>query len=157
MCISTKETMQGTIAAQASVLCGVEAKMYRSTRWLPVILMTLLIFWLSSRPYTAYFAELEGSSSRLFQRYLQYPAHLGEYAVLALLWVWALSGHVAHRKHAAWLALGAILVTALVDESIQRFVPTRTFALRDLFMDSAGGVVAAATCRWIVPATGQKG
>jgi VanZ family protein len=126
-------------------------------RWLPVTLMTLLIFWLSSRPYTAYFAEVEGASHRLFQRYLQYPAHLVEYATLALLWTWALSAHVADRKHAAWLALGAVIVTALVDESIQRLVPTRSFALRDLLMDSAGGVVAAATSRWIVPDTGQRG
>jgi VanZ family protein len=128
-----------------------------SIRWLPVILMTLLIFWLSSRPYTAYFAELEGSSHRLFQRYLQYPAHLVEYAILALLWTWALSGHVADRKRVAWLAFGAVVVTALVDESIQRLVPTRSFALRDLLMDSAGGVVAAVTSRWIVPETGQRG
>jgi VanZ family protein len=131
--------------------------MRRSIRWLPVSLMTLLIFWLSSRPYTAYFAELEGSSHRLFQRYLQYPAHLAEYAILALLWTWALSGHTADRRRAAWLAAGAVVVTALVDESIQRFVPTRNFALRDLLMDSAGGVVAAATSRWIIPATGQRG
>jgi VanZ like family len=133
-----------------------EVKMCRSIRWLPAILMTALIFWLSSRPHTAYFAELEGSSYRLFQRYLQYPAHLGEYAVLALLWIWALSGHVAGTKRATWLAFGAILVTALVDESIQRFVPTRSFALRDLIMDSIGGMLAAATCRWIVPETGQR-
>jgi VanZ like family len=148
--------MRGTIATQTTVPCEAEAKMRKSMRWLPVILMTLLIFWLSSRPYTAYFAEPEGASYRLFQRYLQYPAHLSEYAVLALLWIWTLSGHVASRKRAAWLAFGVVLVTALVDESIQRFVPTRSFALRDLIMDSTGGLVAAATCRWIVPETGQR-
>ena len=123
--------------------------------WLPVILMTLLIFWLSSRPYTAYFAELEGPSYRLFQKYLQYPAHLLEYAILGLLWMWPLSRHRAHAKRAAWLTLAAIMVTALLDESIQWFVPTRHFALRDLLMDSAGGVVATMAFRWIVPAGSQ--
>jgi hypothetical protein len=124
--------------------------------WLPVILVTLLIFWFSSRPYTAYFAELEGPSYRLFQTYLQYPAHLIEYTVLALLWMWPLSKHTAHRMRAAWLTFGAVVITALLDESIQWCVPTRHFALRDLFMDSAGGVVATVASRWILPAVGQR-
>ena len=146
--------MWRTIATQTPVPRRVEAKM-KSIRWLPVILMTLLIFWLSSRPYTAYFAEPEGASYRLFQRYLQYPAHLSEYAVLTLLWIWTLSGHVASRKRAAWLAFGVVLVSALVDESIQRFVPTRNFALRDLLVDSAGGVVAVMAFRLMLPAIGR--
>src|SRR5215475_4207537 len=83
--------------------------------WLPVILMTLLIFWLSSRPYTAYFAELEGPSYRLFQAYLQYPAHLLEYTVLGFLWMWPLSRYIADRKRAAWLTVGAVAITALLD------------------------------------------
>jgi VanZ like family len=124
--------------------------------WLPVILMTLLIFWLSSRPYTAYFAELEGPSYRLFQAYLQYPAHLLEYTVLGFLWMWPFSRYIADRKRAAWLTVGAVAITALLDESIQWCIPTRHFALRDLFMDSAGGVVAAVASRWIVPAVGQR-
>lgn len=125
--------------------------------WLPVILMTLLIFWLSSRPYTAYFAELEGPAHRLFQKYLQYPAHLGEYAVLGFLWMWPLSRRISPGKRAAWLTLGAIMATALLDESIQRFVPTRHFALQDLLMDLAGGVMALTASRWILPAIGQRG
>jgi hypothetical protein len=132
------------------------APVRRLLDWLPVILVTLLIFWLSSRPYTAYFAELEGPSYRLFQAYLQYPAHLLEYTVLGFLWMWPLSRHTANPKWAAWLTFGAVVITALLDESIQWCVPTRHFALRDLFMDSAGGVVAAVASRWIVPAVGQR-
>jgi VanZ family protein len=125
-------------------------------RWLPVILVTLLIFWLSSRPYTAYFAELEGPSHRFFQKYLQYPAHLVEYTVLGFFWIWPLSRHTANRTRAAWLTLGAVVVTAVLDESIQWCVPTRHFALRDLFMDSAGGVIATLASRCIVPEVGQR-
>jgi VanZ family protein len=119
------------------------------------MLLTLLIFWLSSRPYTAYFAELEGSSHQLFLKYLQYPAHLLEYAVLGLLWMWPLSRHVANSTRAAWLTSGAVMITALLDESIQWFVPTRHFTFRDLLMDSAGGVVAAMAFRWMFPAIGR--
>jgi hypothetical protein len=128
----------------------------RLSDWLPVILVTLLIFSLSSRPYTAYFAELEGPSYRLFQAYLQYPAHLIEYTVLGLLWMWPLSRRTANRKRAAWLTVGAAVITALLDESIQWCVPTRHFALRDLIMDSAGGVVATVVSYWILPAVGQR-
>lgn len=124
--------------------------------WLPVIVLTLVIFVLSSRPYTTYFSELEGSSHRLFRQYLQYPAHLVEYAVLALLWMRALLRHCGRRRRVAWLTLGAVVFTALVDESIQRFVPTRSFALRDLCMDSAGGLVAFALSGWIFPLTGKR-
>jgi VanZ family protein len=133
-----------------------EAKAWRLARWVPVILMTLLIFWLSSRQYTAYFTDLEGPSYRLFQRYLQYPAHLVEYAVLALLWMWALSGHITQRPRVACLALGAIVITALLDESVQGLVPTRHFALRDLAIDAAGGVVAMTASRWVVPTVGEE-
>jgi VanZ family protein len=104
--------------------------------------LTLAIFSLSSRPYTAYFAELEGPSHRLFQTYLQYPAHLAEYAVLALFWLRALHRHGMGGRRLTWMTLGAIALTALIDESIQGFVPTRSFALRDLLMDSLGGLLA---------------
>lgn len=150
--------MPGIIATPAPVRFRTEAKVWRLARWLPVILMTLLIFWLSSRPYTTYFAELEGQSYRLFQKYLQYPAHLVEYAVLGLLWMWPLSSlsrHTANGTRAAWLMLSAIVVTALLDESIQWCVPTRHFAIRDLFMDSVGGMMAMVASRWIFPAVGQ--
>jgi VanZ family protein len=134
---------------------GARPKVKSLSEWLPVILLTLLIFWLSSRPYTAYFAELEGSSHQLFRKYLQYPAHLLEYAVLGLLWIWPLSRHVANSRRAAWLTLGAVMITALLDESIQWFVPTRHFAFRDLLIDSAGGVAATMAYRWMFPATGR--
>jgi VanZ family protein len=148
--------MPGPITPQTATRFSTEAKVWRWARWLPAILLTLLIFWLSSRPYTTYFAELEGPSHRLFQTYLQYPAHLVEYATLALLWMWPLSTYRAHRRHVPWLALGAVVVTALLDESIQWYVPTRHFALRDLIIDWTGGVGGMIVFRWIIPAIGQE-
>jgi VanZ family protein len=146
--------MPATITPQTATRFSTETKVWRLARWLPAILLTLLIFWLSSRPYTTYFAELEGPSHRLFQTYLQYPAHLVEYAILALLWMWPLSKYHSNRTHGAWLALGAVVVTALLDESIQWYVPTRHFALRDLIIDCAGGVGGMIASRWIIPAVG---
>jgi VanZ family protein len=118
--------------------------------------MTLLIFWLSSRQYTAYFADLEGRSYRFFQHYLQYPVHAAEYAILGFLWLWPLSRSRASRAQAAALMFGAILVTALLDESIQWFTPTRHFALSDLGMDAVGGLVAMMACLWLFPTVAQR-
>jgi VanZ family protein len=118
--------------------------------------MTVLIFWLSSRQYSAYFADLNGQPYRLFQTYLQYPAHLGEYAILGLLWMWPLSRQRIKRTPAAGLMVGAILVTAVLDESIQWYTPTRHFAAMDLCMDLAGGLVAMSASPWIFPTVAQR-
>jgi len=125
--------------------------------WLPVVLWTLLIFLLSTRPYTAYFSNLEGSSHRIFQRYLQYPVHVAEYGALALLWVRALIRHSATRQWVAWATLGAVVLTALADESIQHLVPTRSFAFRDLLMDGTGGILAVTVSRWVFPISSSRG
>ena len=148
--------MPGTITLQTATRFSIEMQVGRLARWVPAILLTLVIFWLSSRPYTTYFAELEGPSHRLFQTYLQYPAHLVEYALLALLWMWPLSRSLANRTRAARFALGAVVVTALLDEAIQWYVPTRHFALRDLIIDCAGGVGGLIAIRWIIPAAGRE-
>jgi VanZ family protein len=47
--------------------------------------------------------------------------------------------------------LVAVFFTALLDESVQQFVPTRSFALRDLVTDGIGGFVAVAIARWFYP------
>ena len=52
--------------------------------------------------------------------------------------------------------LSAILVTALLDESIQWCTPTRHFAFRDLCMDSVGGIVAMVAAQWIIPTADQR-
>jgi len=122
-----------------------------AARWVPVVVWTLAIFGLSARPYTAYFRDLESPGYRLLDRYLQYPLHLAEYAVLAGLWVRALRPGPLTGRGVACLTLAATLVTALVDESIQSLVPTRSFALRDLLMDATGSLLGVAVARWIFP------
>ena len=70
-------------------------------------------------------------------------AHFTEYFILSLL---ILRGIRAgrHETHLAW-ALAAIAVVAgyaALDEFHQRFVPGRTPAVRDVLIDTAGGVAA---------------
>ena len=73
-------------------------------------------------------------------------AHLTEFAILAWLWWRALRRPVRRDARpwswrAAALALLAVALYAATDEWHQSFVPNRTGALRDVFIDTAGGVV----------------
>jgi VanZ family protein len=72
---------------------------------------------------------------------------MAEYTVLAFLWIRALSSQSITRQRLARWTVGVIFLTALIDESIQYFVPTRTFAFCDLCMDVAGGALAVTVFR----------
>ena len=69
--------------------------------------------------------------------------HFTEYFILSLL---ILRGIRAgrHETHLAWAlaAIAAVAGYAAIDEFHQRFVPGRTPAVRDVLIDTAGGVAA---------------
>lgn len=72
-------------------------------------------------------------------------AHLTEYAILAWLWWRALRRPVRHDARpwswrVAGLALLAVALYAATDEWHQSFVPNRTGAVRDVMIDTAGGL-----------------
>jgi VanZ family protein len=81
-------------------------------------------------------------------------AHLIEYAVLAML-LW----HALHKPvknvshpwswHEARLVLLLVALYAASDEFHQRFVPTRTAHVTDVFIDAAGGA-AGLLAIWLV-------
>ena len=65
--------------------------------------------------------------------------HLAEYAVLALLWFRALVKVRGRTPHtAASMALCICLVCAVVDETHQATIPTRTESVRDVVIDACG-------------------
>ncbi len=74
-------------------------------------------------------------------------AHVGEYAVLALLCCRALRGSYGVEK-SAWdwrLARAALLIVVLyaaADEFHQSFVPSRQASVVDVLIDSSGAVLA---------------
>ena len=67
--------------------------------------------------------------------------HAGVYALLALLFIWAI--RPSFRRAAPCLVLGWVLTCLYggVDELHQAFVPDRTAAVLDLLMDAAGAVL----------------
>lgn len=105
---------------------------------------------------TAYFATQEtgvfvlpflkllapGASSAKLQAthlVLRKLTHLVEYAVLALLWFRALllaRGRTPNT--AAWMALCVCLVCAVIDETHQATIPSRTGSVRDFAIDASG-------------------
>lgn len=81
---------------------------------------------------------LLGASLLLYGWHLSRPeekVHLLEYAILGSLWKRSFSGRWG------WLlALVAVSLSGIVDETIQYFLPNRVFDVRDIFMNVMSGV-----------------
>ena len=70
-------------------------------------------------------------------------AHVTEYAILAALWRHAfVRGGMARPPMASALALAISVACAVVDETRQAFLPTRTGAVGDVVLDSLGALAA---------------
>jgi len=126
--------------------------------WLPVLLWMVLIFTASSDTHSY------EHSSRLVEPILRwlFPhwpparldeahefcrkcAHVTEYAIFAVLVRRALCGGGFASPGWSWSKVGGTLLLvfsyASTDEFHQRFVPTRTSSVRDVFLDTAGGAL----------------
>jgi VanZ family protein len=134
--------------------------------WLPVLIWMALIFSASADSHSY------EHSSRFFEPFLrwlfpQMPqvnieeihhlirkcGHLTEYAILALLLWRAL--HLSKNNLPTWSwpkvggALLLVFLYAASDEFHQRFVPTRTPLVSDVFIDTAGGAIGLLAL-WLV-------
>jgi VanZ family protein len=71
-------------------------------------------------------------------------AHVTEYAILAGFWVRALTAdHRVARSRAAWHAWGIAWAVAIVDESLQSAVRSRTASVLDVGLDAAGALLVS--------------
>lgn len=67
-------------------------------------------------------------------------AHFAEFTMEGFLLMLCLRVYTAHFvRHMSWPLLGG-MTTALMDETIQRFVPNRTSSVTDVWIDMAGVV-----------------
>lgn len=84
-------------------------------------------------------------------------AHLGEYALLTLLLLFAFTAFDAYSVTAPRMALAALVSMAWagLDEYHQSFVPTRDASGLDLVAD-AGGTVAALALVWFLAARERR-
>ena len=101
-------------------------------RWLPALAWMALIFYLSSQP------DLPGPPNPLWDLILKQGAHFVAYAVLAILFSFAL----APRRETMTIALVLSILYALSDEFHQSFVPGRTPSAWDIATDTAGALFA---------------
>ncbi len=68
--------------------------------------------------------------------------HLAEYALLAVLWFWAIVARTGRPVRAAWLALLVCLACAVADEAHQAITPARSGSARDVLIDVSGAAGA---------------
>ncbi|HTR45119.1 MAG TPA: VanZ family protein [Thermodesulfovibrionales bacterium] len=125
--------------------------------WVPVILWTGLIFWMSTDTFSSQNTSLiieplvrfllPGISERslaLIHGFVRKAAHLTEYFILALLLFRAFR-RTFPQAASLRLALRSLLIVALVavgDEFHQSFVATRTASVLDVGIDTVGGLLA---------------
>lgn len=98
----------------------------------------------SSAESGALLSVLSGAFPWLTEHLLRKTAHFLEYALLGGLCFGALWGA---RRYSLYAVLFAGVLVALADETIQLHVPGRSGQLTDVWLDSAGYVLAAAACR----------
>ncbi len=134
--------------------------------WLPLLIWMGVIFSASAD------TQSTQRSSRLIEPFLRWlwpdvspeqveavrwavrkGAHMTEYAILAWLWWRALRRSVrGDARPWSWriagLALAAVVMYAATDEWHQSFVPNRTGAVRDVLIDTAGGMAGLGVVWW---------
>ena len=109
----------------------------------PVIALSILIFWLSSRSTLPLVGLLPGMDKL---------AHMSVFGILGLTayrsfsrvqsWAWL-------RTHAVWSAFVFVALYGLLDEFHQSFVPGRSSDVFDLTADTAGAGMALLLWRLI--------
>lgn len=123
--------------------------MSRLVTWLPPVAWTAVVLSFSSASFSAdntggviapllawLLPGLAPASIEVLHASIRKAAHVTEYAVLAALWWRALGGR--RVRGAAWLTLLIGVSVAAADEIHQSFIPSRTGAVRDVFIDTAG-------------------
>lgn len=103
------------------------------TRWLPVFLWMGVIFWFSSIP------ELESGFPSFVDLVLRKLAHMGEYAVLALLTMRALGPQTERAMIFKTLLIG--IGYAATDELHESYVDGREAAFTDVVIDGLGVLI----------------
>lgn len=111
-------------------------------RLLPPLVWMGVIYLLSDQPALPYPQDLDS-------RLVSIAGHFSVFAVLAVLFWWALglTGVTGTRRKV--LAVGLAILYGVVDEWHQSFVPGRTPDVYDVLTDAAGAVVAMLVVTWI--------
>ena len=125
-------------------------------RWWPALLWALVISGFSTGAFTSentsriiipilrwIFPHAASATLFAIHHYIRKCAHFTEYFILSLLVLRGIrAGRPGTRFAWALLVIAIIACYASLDELHQRFVPGRTPAVRDVLIDTTGGVAA---------------
>ncbi len=124
--------------------------------YLPVILWMAFIFWMSTGTFSTentssyleavlrFFApKISAREMNFIHAIVRKSAHLIEYFIMGILFFRAYRGSSVERWKWRWslYALLSLAIWAVGDEFHQFFVSTRTASVKDVFIDTAGGVL----------------
>ena len=145
--------------------------MSRLVTWVPALIWTALVLGFSSGEFSAentgsllaplliwLFPWITPNQIGVIHGLVRKAAHLTEYGILALLWFRTLTRNGRLRVPAgAWLALLICVASAILDETHQATIPSRTGSAADVLLDSIGATIALVPAclgwRWAVGAT----
>jgi len=139
--------------------------------WIPALLWTALVLGFSSGDFSAentgsllaplliwLFPWITPDQIGAIHALIRKTAHVTEYGILSMLWFRTLTRGAGLREPmGVWLALVISVATAIVDESHQATIPSRTGNAADVVLDSFGALAgllpAVLGWRWAVGAT----
>jgi VanZ family protein len=143
----------------------------RLVTWVPALVWTALVLGFSSGDFSAentgsllaplliwLFPWITPNQIGVVHFLVRKAAHLTEYGILALLWFRTLTRGSGFRVPTrALLALAISVITAILDETHQAVVPSRTSSAADVLLDSVGATIALVPAclgwRWVAGAT----
>jgi VanZ family protein len=142
----------------------------RLVTWVPALIWTALVLGFSSGDFSAektgsllaplliwLFPWITPNQINVIHFFVRKAAHLTEYGILALLWFRTVTYAGFRLPMGALLALGISVASAIVDETHQAMVPSRTSSAADVLLDSIGATIALVPAclgwRWVVGAT----
>jgi len=142
----------------------------RLVTWVPSLIWTALVLGFSSGDFSAektgsllgplliwLFPWITPSQINVIHFFVRKAAHLTEYGILALLWFRTVTNAGLRVPTGALLALAISVASAIVDETHQAMVPSRTSSAADVLLDSIGATIALVPAclgwRWVVSAT----
>lgn len=124
------------------------------TSWVLLILWMIVIFFMSHQPgevsssqsdlvlkaFSLIGIELNDYFGELATFVIRKVAHFSEYMILFLL-AYNVTRHYVNERKTRLYLIGFVFLYACTDEFHQYFIPGRVMALKDVLIDTSGGIL----------------